>query len=433
MGAGLDAGGLAMTMDGDPTPGFPWIMTTNLLTAVEYSLIMPTGFEYLQGMGGSEFFYGTTIAAFPVGRLCCLLPIGHWADRCGCRYPFRLTFVLGAVGSFMYGCASACSCKWLALAGRFLSGCGATGPLSAWTARAYTPDKRVRNESYQKMAQLFGVIVGPCINILFVHLDVVALDGWLLLNPGTCAGYFPCLCNVILLLGFWAFVAEPPLQAAGGSDAQPFKRLWSSGVWTCLVLAFGTNMQIAALDTMVSPITSARLGWDLTKNSAMFACIALLSLSGALASIAADRHKVGSLWMILIGSGGNVVCSSVMVACLLVGWERCSVAALMVSSAIMLIFVMFYAGPTSGTYQQACGDAQGLLGGLFTMAYAAGRPFGSILGGAALAGYPFPLSCLLALSVFASFFLPYCYRHRLRDTVRQALLHPGSRRIDEEA
>merc|ERR1712019_206761 len=48
---------------------------------------------------------------------------------------------------------------------------------------------------------------------------------------------------------------------------------------------------------------------------------------------------------------------------------------------VSVLSILSYGGSTGGLYQQACGDAQGLLGGLYSMAWALGRPVGAMFGG----------------------------------------------------
>jgi len=116
-------------------------MLANLVIAVDYSLIMPTGSDYItKDLGADGVFYGVTIAAFPVGRMCLLLLMGHWSDKQGFRGPFGTTFLFGIAGGLIYGLASGAQSKYLALLGRFFGGLGATGPYSAWAACVFPPD-----------------------------------------------------------------------------------------------------------------------------------------------------------------------------------------------------------------------------------------------------------------------------------------------------
>merc|ERR1719329_1897378 len=73
----------------------------------------------------------------------------------------------------------------------------------------------------------------------------------------------------------------------------------------------------------------------------------------------------------------------------------------LIMGALQCISIMFYTGPTGGLYQQACGKKQGLLGGLYLMFFAAGRPCGSMLGATLLNGTPEYLVISTPVSIIA--------------------------------
>merc|ERR1719440_2180465 len=187
--------------------------------------------------------------------------------------------------------------------GRFLGGCGATGPLSAWAARTYPPQKRVQIESMQKASQMFGVMVGPALNALYLNVDFQV--NLLHINPCTLAGYVPALVSAVLLIGFLCQVVEPPLEAATTAPMSPVQRLWRTGAWACLFLGFNMNLLFSALDTIISPINSRKLGWGLFQNSMVFAGLALLSLIGAALAIVAGKRGVKAVRILLVATGLN--------------------------------------------------------------------------------------------------------------------------------
>mmetsp|Transcript_82272 Transcript_82272/g.145806 ORF Transcript_82272/g.145806 Transcript_82272/m.145806 type:complete len:432 (-) Transcript_82272:28-1323(-) len=406
--------------DRPTTPGLPWVLLLNAVIAIDYSLIMPTGWQYISEMHGSEMFYGMTIAAFPIGRLCLLLPMGAWSDRRPFSGPFCTSISFGCLGGIIYGLASVCHCKWFALLGRFLNGCGATAPTSAWAAYAYPPAKRVQIESIQKASQLIGVVLGPAINVFFTRLDYKL--GFLEFNARTCAGYFPALLNIVLLLGFWRCVGEPPRDLPRTtSNVAPLKQLWQAGACVCLLCAFHTNLQITAVDVVISPLTSAHLGWDLLDNSSLFAGMAILSLIGAVLGLLANRRGMAAMHIMLVGAILNLASTCALCIALLKAPGVISMQLFMASGAIMIVAILIYAGPTGGVYQQACGTSQGLLGGIYSMAYASGRPIGALLAGALLSGSPLPMCFALVFFVIFAISLQLLFWRRLDRTVQRAL------------
>lgn len=411
---------LSSRLDAPRVPGLPWVLLLNMVVAIDYSLIMPTGWQYISEMNGSEMFYGMTIAAFPIGRLCLLLPMGAWSDKRSFSGPFCTSISFGCFGGLFYGLASACQCRWLALLGRFLNGCGATAPTSAWAAYVYPPAKRVQIESVQKASQLFGVVLGPAINVFFTRLDYKW--GFLLINPRTMAGYAPALLNMVILVGFLRCVGEPPRSTERtSSNVAPLKQLWQAGAFVCLLCAFHTNLQITAVDVVVSPLTSAHLGWDLLENSSMFAGIAILSLLGAVLGMVANRRGMSAMHIILIGAVLNLASTCALCIALLQAPQTVPMPLFMVSGACMILSILIYAGPTGGVYQQACGNSQGLLGGIYSMAYASGRPVGALLAGALLGGSPLPMCFVLIFFVTLALGLLLLFWRRLDRTVQRAL------------
>eukprot|EP00927_Polykrikos_kofoidii_P000892 TRINITY_DN10335_c0_g2_i1.p1 TRINITY_DN10335_c0_g2~~TRINITY_DN10335_c0_g2_i1.p1 ORF type:complete len:425 (+),score=44.71 TRINITY_DN10335_c0_g2_i1:96-1370(+) len=388
--------------------GLPLVLVANLAFSVDYSMIMPTGWQYVQELGGSHMFYGALIAAFPTGRMSLLLLVGYWSDKRGFRVPFFVVFLLSIMGGCLYGSAYALGSKWYAMLGRFLSGCGASHPLSAWAARSYTAEKRIHLEQLQRSAQLFGSIAGPTVNLFIAGLD--AHTGFFILNSRTWAGYLPALISFLLMIGFLFFVSEPSdsdiqLQAHEDSilsNTSPIVRLWRSGAWVFLLIAFGTNFQIAAIDTVLAPLLSKYLGFGLTQNCIVFAGLGMVAFLSSVACLLALQCGVTAPRIITVGACTNVLGA---IGCSVSMWQApdtVNIPLFLAAASLSIFCILGYAGPAGGMYQQVGGNRQGLFNGVYTMAFAFGRPLGSILGSELLGGGPF-LFCTVpvALSTIA--------------------------------
>lgn len=412
--------------------GLVWILFANIVVAVDYSMIMPTGFEYIYEMGGDELYYGATVAIFPCGRILLLLLVGHLSDRYGFRLPFLFGTCLCVIGDFVYGTASMFGHIWIAPLGRFIAGCGATQPLSAWAARSYPPHQRVLIESMQKAASLIGVVIGPALNGLIVSVDTTW--GPFLLNPRTLAGFVPGLLNLILVFGFLFGVdLHPPalprdsislISKAGEvtvEDPTACQRLTQTGAWLCLLVAFHTNIQMSAIDTIIAPLTSENLGWDLFSNSLLFAVIAVICFFGAASGMIANRLGATPLYVIFIGSVTNALCAAVMTTSLAGNPDEVNMRPFLFAGALVAFSILFYGGAAGGLYQQACGNQQGLLGGLYTMAFSLGRPVGSMLGGLLLQGYPTALCVVVPTGVSLACCVQWFVWRRLQKTEELAL------------
>jgi len=259
----------------------------------------------------------------------------------------------------------------------------------------------VRIESLQKSAQLAGVLIGPALNVLFIGLHVDA--GWLKLNPNTMAGYFPAILNFILLLGFRFFVDDPPRNVrTSGARSLPCNLLLKTGSWACLVSALSTNLQMTALDVLFAPLAKLHLGWGDLEVSGCFAALAVLSAVGTFIGIMADKKGVKSLKIILTGCILNVVTTIGTALTLRQAPETVPMVTFMVFGGLGVITIFTYTGATGGLYQQCCAEAQGLLGGLYLMCFAGGRPFGALLAGVLIKGDPAPLCWLMTIIIVAN-------------------------------
>lgn len=414
-------------MDSASAPKVPkgiiWIMLTNLVISVNYSMLMVTGADYVtKHLGQSLIFYGAVVAAFPIGRILVLMPMGYWSDKGTFRMPFAICNILAILGGVMYGLASFAGSANLALAGRIVGGAGATQPVGAWAARAYPPAHRAKVESMQKAMNLMGVIVGPALNCIVADLNVEI--GPFYLNTQTAAGYFPAVLSVIMFLGCLFGVEEPPAMEASTeieATQNPLKVLFTSGAWVCLILAFQTNLQLAAFDTVLAELNQDQLGWGVDASSACFGVIALLCLTGAVASIVMLGRGFRCTVIIAIGLVLNMCVSVPGMWAVRSAPGQASMTLFLVMGGFQCVAILFYTGPTGGLYQQACGKQQGLLGGVYLMFFAAGRPCGSMLGGVLLNGSPMALVITVPVSIIMCSALHFAMWKRLQRTDDLAL------------
>lgn len=280
----------------------------------------------------------------------------------------------------------------------------------------------------QKSMNLFGVIVGPMFNAIVanIHVRIGPEDSpGFILNAQTAAGYLPALLSLILLIGSWLYIEEPPpMQPTppGETEDNPWKVLFSSGAWVCLLLAFQTNLQLAAIDTLLAPLDTQFFGWGTTLNSLVFGCIAFLCLFGAAAAIILLNKGLRCTTIIVIGLVFNIlVCVPGMWAVRDGRGDSTNMWLFLIMGGFQLVAIMFYTGPTGGVFQQACGKKQGLLGGLYLMFYSGGRPVGSIVAGTLLNGKPTLLVFLIPSSIVSCLVLLMLVYKRLDNTDKKAL------------
>jgi len=147
-------------------------------------------------------------------------------------------------------------------------------------------------------------------------------------------------------------------------------------------------LQLAAIDTVIAELDEKQLGWGIQLNSGVFAVIAVLCLVGAAASIILLNKGTKCTAVIAMGLIFNLCVSIPGMYAIKDAPEEACMWLFLLMGGMQCIAIMFYTGPTGGLYQQACGKKQGLLGGLYLMFFAAGRPCGSMLGATLLNGNP---------------------------------------------
>ncbi|XP_022049244.1 major facilitator superfamily domain-containing protein 8 isoform X2 [Acanthochromis polyacanthus] len=91
-----------------------------LLSGVEYAVILPTIWRYLQTLDAEPYFLGLTLSAFSLSGLLSGPLFGHWSDR---RRAIKKIILFGnlfeIVGNLMYFMGYS---KWLLLSSRFVAG-----------------------------------------------------------------------------------------------------------------------------------------------------------------------------------------------------------------------------------------------------------------------------------------------------------------------
>ena len=96
------------------------------LTPVEYAVILPTIWLFLQQLNGSTLILGIAVSSFNFAKTL-FFPVTGWlADRYGFKKIFMLSLFLGAFGSVLYGFADVVGHWWLVVAGRTITGISAS-------------------------------------------------------------------------------------------------------------------------------------------------------------------------------------------------------------------------------------------------------------------------------------------------------------------
>ncbi|XP_077471148.1 major facilitator superfamily domain-containing protein 8-like isoform X2 [Stigmatopora argus] len=272
-----------------------------LLSGIEYAVILPTIWRYLQILQAPPYFLGLTLSAFSLSGLLSGPVFGRWSDGAAGAAATKPVLLLAnlfqIVGSFLYFVGYS---KWLLVGSRLVAGVGAGAGSSvfAFLTRITRPEERAGVFAAVMACRQAGLLVGPALN-LFLQLCDFKL-GVFVVDRFTSPGIFMCLSWSLLQLAILATPWEPdPPDATEGmallavepraEDEGDRSPTGSDGirartsapccfggeflreeVIVLLTAQFVTLFNQTALETAVTPLTQRSLGMGESGNSAMY-------------------------------------------------------------------------------------------------------------------------------------------------------------------
>lgn len=181
-----------------------------LLNGVEYAVILPTIWMYLQNLDAQPFFLGLTLSAFSLSGLLFGPLFGFWSDR---TQTTKNTILIGVgfeiVGNLMYFVGYS---KWVLLSSRFVAGIGSGvgSSIFGFLTRVTAPGERATVFAAVMACRQAGLVIGPAFNI-FLRLCDIQL-GPFILNKFTSPGLFMCLLwilyQLVVIFMYWDLSPE---------------------------------------------------------------------------------------------------------------------------------------------------------------------------------------------------------------------------------
>ncbi|KAM6918278.1 major facilitator superfamily domain-containing protein 8 [Xenentodon cancila] len=399
-----------------------------MLSGIEYAVILPTIWRYLQILEAPPYFLGLGLSAFSLSGLLTGPLFGFWSDRSKTTKSIILFSNLFEIaGNFMYFVGYS---KWLLLCSRLVAGVGAGAGSSifGFLTRSTLPEERAGIFAAVMACRQAGLLVGPAFN-LFLRLCDFKL-GPFVVNKYTSPGLFMCLLWVLLQFVVLAMYWEVPpisLEVGGimmevkqeeeeeaplmGSDEElvhtyravnsgkletstssemhpvhgasnPFKNFSASReflreeVVVVLTAQFITLFNQTALETMVTPLTQRYFSFGELGNSLMYSLCGVEVIMGFffvrwLSRKVADR---------VVLAVGLVICCVACIWCLIFlcdprggyGWE---LSAFIIGVFLQLLGLPFVAVSqvslfSKVTAEKTQGFSQGVrrsVGGLATI------------------------------------------------------------------
>ncbi|XP_041848751.1 major facilitator superfamily domain-containing protein 8 [Melanotaenia boesemani] len=194
-----------------------------MLSGIEYAVILPTIWKYLQILEAPPYFLGLGLSAFSLSGLLTGPLFGFWSDRSKTTKSIILFSNLFEIaGNFMYFIGYS---RWLLLSSRFVAGIGAGAGSSifGFLTRSTLPEERAGIFAAIMACRQVGLLVGPAFN-LFLRLCDFKL-GPFVVNKYTSPGIFMCLLWVLLqfvvLTIYWDV---PPISSEGGAIMMEIKQ-----------------------------------------------------------------------------------------------------------------------------------------------------------------------------------------------------------------
>ncbi|KAM4549315.1 major facilitator superfamily domain-containing protein 8 [Odontesthes bonariensis] len=188
-----------------------------LLSGVEYAVILPTIWRYLQTLDAAPYFLGLTLSAFSLSGLLSGPLFGHWSDRTQTTKKIILfANLFEVVGNLMYFMGYS---KWLLLSSRLVAGIGAGAGSSifGFLTRSTAPEDRATVFAAVMACRQAGLLIGPAFNIFLRLCDFHV--GPFTVNKYTAPGLFMCLLWILLQFAvvfmYWDL---PPLEKRKTND-----------------------------------------------------------------------------------------------------------------------------------------------------------------------------------------------------------------------
>ncbi|CAK6952230.1 major facilitator superfamily domain-containing protein 8 [Scomber scombrus] len=179
-----------------------------MLSGIEYAVILPTIWRYLQILEAPPYFLGLGLSAFSMSGLLTGPLFGFWSDRSKTTKSIILfSNIFEIAGNFMYFLGYS---KWLLLCSRLVAGVGAGAGSSifGFLTRCTQPEERAGIFAAIMACRQAGLLVGPAFN-LFLRLCDFKL-GPFVVNKYTSPGIFMCLLWVLLQFAVLAMYWDIP-------------------------------------------------------------------------------------------------------------------------------------------------------------------------------------------------------------------------------
>ncbi|CAH2248490.1 major facilitator superfamily domain-containing 8-like [Pelobates cultripes] len=183
-----------------------------LLSGIEYAVVLPTIWMYLQELDAQPFFLGLVLSAFSLTELLAGPLFGYWSDRTGqTKFVILLSNCFEIAGNFIYFVGIS---KWLLLSSRLVAGIGAGAGASifGYLTRTSSSQDRVTVFAMAMSCRQVGLLIGPAFNVFLRYCNFNI--GPFHVNKFSAPGIFMCalwtLMQLMVLFMFYDLPMKPP-------------------------------------------------------------------------------------------------------------------------------------------------------------------------------------------------------------------------------
>ncbi|XP_053739893.1 major facilitator superfamily domain-containing protein 8 [Synchiropus splendidus] len=183
-----------------------------MLSGIEYAVILPTIWRYLQILEAPPYFLGLGLSAFSLSALITGPIFGCWSDRSKTtKHIVLFSNLFEIAGNLMYFIGYS---KWLLLFSRLVAGIGAGAGSSifGFLTRSTRPQERAGIFAAIMAGRQVGLLIGPAFNLFLRLCDFKV--GPFVVNKYTSPGLFMCLLWTLLQFVVLALHWDvPPLSS----------------------------------------------------------------------------------------------------------------------------------------------------------------------------------------------------------------------------
>ncbi|KAM9316134.1 major facilitator superfamily domain-containing protein 8-like [Gastrophryne carolinensis] len=223
-----------------------------LFSGIEYAVILPTVWMYLQSLDAQPFFLGLVLSAFSLTELLSGPVFGHWSDRTGkTKHVILFSNCFEIAGNFMYFVGMS---KWFLLASRLVAGVGAGAGASifGYLTRHSSAKERAPVFAIAMACRQGGLLIGPAFNV-FLRYCTFQL-GPFRVDKFSVPGLFMCVLWALLQVMVVFMFYDVPLDAAQSANQEREPLLKETDVPSSLYGTINSTLEPSSSQDSISVV-----------------------------------------------------------------------------------------------------------------------------------------------------------------------------------